>query len=43
MRNYIPEYVELAETGELDNRIRILKERLKSCTTLISVMRTVKP
>lgn len=31
MENYIPGYVKLSETGELDNRIRILKERLTSC------------
>ena len=28
---YAPGYVKLFQTGELDNRIRLLKERLKSC------------
>jgi len=31
MGNYTPEYVRLSETGELDNRIKTLKEKLKSC------------
>lgn len=31
MRDCIPGYVKLASTGELDDRITLLKERLKSC------------
>jgi len=30
-RNNMPGYVKLLETGELDNRIKILNERLKKC------------
>jgi len=30
-KNFIPGYIELLESGELDNRIKILKERLKEC------------
>jgi len=31
MRDYTPEYIKLYKIGELDKRIEILKERLKSC------------
>ncbi len=31
MKEYTPSYIKLFQTGELDNRIKILKERLKGC------------
>ena len=31
MREYTPGYIKLSKTGELDNQIKVLKERLKSC------------